>query len=131
MDVIVRTTVKGIFPFVLLFGIFIIIHGHLSPGGSFPGGSVVVAGIALVMLAFGLKKAERIIKEDSAHMFEGIMALFLIFLVFFEMFIRDMLVPTGSAFAVWSGQQILLLNVFGGIMVMMALISILFLIMKE
>ncbi len=131
MDVIVKTTVKGLFPFILLFGVYIILHGHLTPGGSFPGGTMVVVGITLVALAFGLRKAERIIKEETAHIIEGTMASFLIFLVIFETFFRSVLTPSGTIFNLWSAQQVLLLNVFGGIMVTMALTVIVFLLIKE
>ncbi|MBN2042217.1 MAG: hypothetical protein JW754_00260 [Candidatus Aenigmarchaeota archaeon] len=131
MDVIVRTMIKGIFPFILLFGVYTIMHGHLTPGGSFPGGTMIVVGLTLVALAFGLKKAERIIKEETAHILEGIMAFFLIFIVLFETFFRSILAPTGMIFNLWSAQQILLLNIFGGIMVTMALTMIVFLLMKE
>ncbi len=35
---------------IVLFGIYIITHGHLSPGGGFPGGAVVASAFLLVML---------------------------------------------------------------------------------
>ena len=131
MDIIVRTITKGLFPFILLFGVYIILHGHLTPGGSFPGGTIIVAGIALVSIAFGLKGAETIIKEETAHILEGVFALFVISIVLFEIVFRNMLIPTGSLFHLWSAQQVLLLNIFGGIMVSMALTIIVFLIVKE
>jgi len=41
----------GILPSaIILFGIYIITHGHLSPGGGFPGGAVVASAFLLVML---------------------------------------------------------------------------------
>lgn len=41
----------GILPgAIILFGIYIITHGHLSPGGGFPGGAVVASAFLLVML---------------------------------------------------------------------------------
>ncbi len=35
---------------IVLFGIYIISHGHLSPGGGFPGGAVVASAFLLIML---------------------------------------------------------------------------------
>lgn len=35
---------------IVLFGVYIITHGHLSPGGGFPGGAVVASAFLLVML---------------------------------------------------------------------------------
>ncbi|NIO22534.1 MAG: hypothetical protein GTN38_00720 [Candidatus Aenigmarchaeota archaeon] len=131
MDIIIRTVTKGLFPFIILFGVYILFHGHLTPGGSFPGGVIIASGIALLAISFGLRKAERVIKEETAHIVEGLVALFLVLIVLFESFVRDILIPTGSVFELWSAQQILLLNVVGGMMVSMALILIVFLLMKE
>ncbi len=131
MDIIIRTVVKGLFPFIVLFGVYILFHGHLTPGGSFPGGIIIASGIALLMLSFGLSKAERTIKEKTAHMAEAFAALLLVSIVLFETFVRSVLKPTGTIFELWSAQQILFLNVTGGVMVSMAVIIILFLLMKE
>lgn len=46
---VVRTVTRKLFPFILLFGAYLISYGHLSPGGGFQGG--VVVGTALVLLA--------------------------------------------------------------------------------
>ncbi len=40
-----------ILPLILLFGAYIFIHGHLTPGGGFPGGTVIALGVLLLMLA--------------------------------------------------------------------------------
>jgi len=131
MDIIVRTIAKGLFPFIILFGVYVLFHGHLTPGGSFPGGVIIATGIALVAISFGLRKAERIIKEDTAHIVEGLVAMFLVLIILFEAFVRGVFTPTGKVFELWSAQQILFLNVVGGVMVSMAIVLILFLLMKE
>ncbi len=33
------------FAVILLFGIYVFIHGHLTPGGGFPGGAIIASGI--------------------------------------------------------------------------------------
>jgi multisubunit Na+/H+ antiporter MnhB subunit len=131
MDVIVRTIVKGLFPFIIIFGVYILLHGHLTPGGSFPGGVIIASGVALIAISFGLSKAERLIKEETSHIIEGLVALLLVLIVLFESFTRYTLMPTGRLFEIWSAPQVLLLNLTGGVMVSMALILIVFLIMKE
>ncbi|HUX52082.1 MAG TPA: hydrogen gas-evolving membrane-bound hydrogenase subunit E [Spirochaetia bacterium] len=40
-----------LFPLVLMFGAYIFIHGHLTPGGGFQGGVVIASGFALLMAA--------------------------------------------------------------------------------
>ncbi len=38
-------------PLILMFGVYIFVHGHLTPGGGFQGGVVIAAGVLLVFLA--------------------------------------------------------------------------------
>ena len=52
MSKIVRSTANIIFPFILVFGFYIIIHGHLTPGGGFQGGAVAATGFVLMLVAF-------------------------------------------------------------------------------
>jgi len=40
-------------PFIMLFGLYIIFHGHYSPGGGFQGGTILAAGIIIIRLALG------------------------------------------------------------------------------
>jgi multicomponent Na+:H+ antiporter subunit B len=130
MDVIVRTTAKGLFPFVLLLGIYIILHGHLTPGGSFPGGTIIAAGAALIVIAFGMKRLEKPISERRIHLIKGLAGVILVSVIVFESFVRGYLLPTGKAFEIWGAQQVLFLNIAGGVMVATALILIVFLIAR-
>jgi multicomponent Na+:H+ antiporter subunit B len=38
-------------PFIMLFGFYVIFHGHYSPGGGFQGGAVIAAAIILIRIA--------------------------------------------------------------------------------
>ena len=40
-------------PFILLFGMYIIVHGHYSPGGGFQGGTMLAASVILLRLVIG------------------------------------------------------------------------------
>lgn len=51
-------------PIVVMFGIYVILNGHLSPGGGFSGGSVLGAGLILYVAAFGFKKTEKFFNEE-------------------------------------------------------------------
>lgn len=39
-------------PIIIVFGVYIFVHGHLTPGGGFPGGAVIASGVLLMMLAY-------------------------------------------------------------------------------
>ena len=47
MSLVVKTVTGWLKAFILLFGIYIVLYGHLTPGGGFAGG-VVVALVAAV-----------------------------------------------------------------------------------
>lgn len=38
-------------PFIIMFGVYIFLGGHLSPGGGFQGGAVIASALLLAMLA--------------------------------------------------------------------------------
>jgi multicomponent Na+:H+ antiporter subunit B len=60
-----------LFPLILLFGLYIIVHGHLSPGGGFQGGVVIAAAFLLLFLTrrrFGLSHKIVTILESGAGM---------------------------------------------------------------
>jgi multicomponent Na+:H+ antiporter subunit B len=50
-------------PFIQLFGLYVIVHGHYSPGGGFQGGVLLGASFILLALAFDLKTSFRHFSE--------------------------------------------------------------------
>ena len=66
---ILRTVMTGLFPFVLVFGIYILLNGHLSPGGGFSGGSVLGAGLILLDISLG---CETVRKFFSVKVFDAV-----------------------------------------------------------
>ncbi len=47
-----KTAAKILFPIILLFGIYIIVYGHLSPGGGFQGGVIIASAILLLVISY-------------------------------------------------------------------------------
>ncbi len=43
---------------IQLFGIYVIIHGHYSPGGGFQGGALLAAGILLLRMTEGMEGSQ-------------------------------------------------------------------------
>ncbi len=56
MSPIVRTIIKIAFAPMFVFGAYIILHGHLTPGGGFQGGAIIASLMALYLVAFGATK---------------------------------------------------------------------------
>lgn len=48
---------------IITFGLYIIAHGHLTPGGGFQGGTVIATAFALLFVAFGKKATDSLRKE--------------------------------------------------------------------
>ncbi len=51
-SLVLKTATNTLFPLILVFGAYIFIHGHLTPGGGFQGGSVIASGVMLLFLAY-------------------------------------------------------------------------------
>lgn len=47
---VLQTGSRVLLPFILLTGVYIVLHGHLSPGGGFPGGVLIATAVFVVIL---------------------------------------------------------------------------------
>ena len=83
---IIRTIVQKLFPFIVLFGLYLISHGHLSPGGGFQGGVVIGTAIILLALSYGIEKTEKKFENKRLRMLEKLGILTFIFLGFLGVF---------------------------------------------
>ena len=70
-DQIVRIVCRLIVPFIQVYGMFIIIFGHLSPGGGFAGGAIAGASMVLFALSFNLEEGSKKIGEETASVLES------------------------------------------------------------
>lgn len=48
---LIKTGSTFLMPFIFLFGIYIFVHGHLTPGGGFQGGVVIASAVLFSMLS--------------------------------------------------------------------------------
>ncbi|UCD12897.1 MAG: hypothetical protein JSW60_04845 [Thermoplasmatales archaeon] len=140
MSKIVRTITSITFPFAMIYGLYVIAHGHLTPGGGFQGGAVVASACAMILVAFGSKWTIDKIKEKKLSAFEslgaiGFIALALLGLVFGVAFFNNFLTgsnflfgnipPTGSVFAdINTGGVLPLMNFAVGLKVIAGLFVI-------
>ena len=60
---VVRTTCRLVIPFIQIFALYVIAHGHYSPGGGFQGGVIMGASMVLYAIAFDLRSAIKRISE--------------------------------------------------------------------
>ena len=64
-DSILRTVTKVLVPVIFVFGLYVILNGHLGPGGGFSGGAIMGAGLILYCMTFGFEKMERFFTEKT------------------------------------------------------------------
>lgn len=55
---IAKNVSRILIPIIFIFGFYIVVHGHLSPGGGFQGGAIVATGVALLVASFALEEGE-------------------------------------------------------------------------
>ena len=64
-DPIIRTVCKLVIPIILMFGIYILLNGHLSPGGGFSGGAIMASALIIYALVWGGERASRAIPSKA------------------------------------------------------------------
>lgn len=62
-DPILQGSAFVLCPVIFIFGIYVILNGHLSPGGGFSGGAIIGAGMILYVCAFGFQKTQKFFNE--------------------------------------------------------------------
>lgn len=128
MTIIVRTVSRLLFPFMFLFGVYIVIHGHLTPGGGFPGGVIIAASVVMLLLAYGFERAQQTINVLQAEVAESIGGLILAGLGLLGIissiaFLKNIL-PLGNLGELFSAGNLPVLNVGVGIKVAAGLVTI-------
>ncbi len=71
-DFIVEKVSRYLIPFIQLFGLYVIAHGHYSPGGGFQGGVILGASIILLSVSHNLRTALRRMGEKTSALFSPI-----------------------------------------------------------
>jgi multicomponent Na+:H+ antiporter subunit B len=70
-SVIVKTMVRFLVPFIILFSVYTILHGELSPGGGFQGGAIIGGSMIVFTAIFGLYESSARIPQKLRFPLEG------------------------------------------------------------
>jgi multicomponent Na+:H+ antiporter subunit B len=62
-DIAVLIGSRVLLPLVMLFGIYVVLNGHLSPGGGFAGGSILGTSLILYSIAYGFDVTDRFLNR--------------------------------------------------------------------
>lgn len=108
-------------PIIFIFGIYVILNGHVSPGGGFSGGAIIGAGLILYLNAFGFEKTERFFTERVYKWVSVVALAFYALIKCYAFFMGanglDNHIPKGIVGHILSGGLILPLNIAVGCVV--------------
>ena len=71
-SIIVKTISRLLTPFIQIFALYVIMHGHSSPGGGFQGGIILGASYILLILSLGMNEVKRRFNERLLTMFTSL-----------------------------------------------------------
>ncbi len=127
MSMIVQTVARWLKGPILLFGIYIVVYGHITPGGGFGGGVIIACAFILVTLAAGEAVGLGLFSKKASSSLDSVGLLIFLVLAwlgtyvgayFFENFIGT---PEEAHFTLFSGGAMPLSNIGLGLKVASAL----------
>jgi multicomponent Na+:H+ antiporter subunit B len=126
---IVSLISRVVSPFIMLFALYVIFHGHYSPGGGFQGGTMLAAAVILVRLAAGREVSQLQFKKSWGTPLGSVGVLIYFFTGFAAMlmggnFLDYGFLPLGTEPAVTRGWGILFIEIGVGLAVMGILVAI-------
>jgi multisubunit Na+/H+ antiporter MnhB subunit len=119
MTLIVKKTTQLIAGMIFMYGIYVIIHGHLTPGGGFAGGVIIAGSFILVTLAYGGDFMKLLKEESGTTIIESFATIMVIlvavagFLFGTKIFFNNFL-PKGTVGHLVSAGVLPLYNIFVG-----------------
>ena len=127
MTPIVKTIVRFALGIMVIFGAYIILYGHLTPGGGFAGGVILACGYIILTLAFGKEISLRKLSNTGASILDnlGALAFILIGILGFSagFFFKNFL-SHGRMFDLWSAGTIPWCNMAIGLKVTASLFAV-------
>jgi multisubunit Na+/H+ antiporter MnhB subunit len=119
MTIIVKKTTQLIAGMIFMYGIYVIAHGHLTPGGGFAGGVIIAGSFILITLAFGSDFLKLVREEMGTTIIESIATIIVVligsagFLLGTKVFFNNWL-PKGIVGDLVSAGTLPLYNIFVG-----------------
>lgn len=133
LQVVTRLTV----PFVQIYGIYIILHGHLSPGGGFAGGTILGTSMIMIALSFSSARGLEILPRERTKILESTGGLWfammgLVGLLFSKSYLTNHGVfPLGTPGTLFSSGLVLLLTLGIGTKVASTMITLFYQLLEE
>ena len=128
-DIILRSGGDSLLPFVLVFMLYVILHGHLSPGGGFQGGVLFAAAVLFLYFGHGYDITAKAISFNLLHETEGLASVLYVALALMGVaagaqFCQNILYTHGAIGDLYSSGTIFWMNVTVGLKVVTGIGSI-------
>jgi len=114
MSIIVKRITRMTVSLIFLFGVYIVLHGHLTPGGGFAGGVIIALSFIHLVLAFGRDVALKKLSESAVSIIEsfgGLLFWGVALLGFLGGYFFLNVLPKGKPFNLFSSGIIVLCNI--------------------
>lgn len=124
-SIILITGARLLTPLLTMFGVYIFLHGHLTPGGGFQGGAVIASSVLLLYLA----RSEYEIPHHTFHTIESLSGAFYVVIGILGLFLAggfldNRILPLGHFGVLLSAGAIPIIYTFIGLKVGTELASI-------
>ncbi|MGM0410011.1 MAG: hydrogen gas-evolving membrane-bound hydrogenase subunit E [Bacillota bacterium] len=122
LSIIVKRSFAILTPFIFLFSIYVITHGHISPGGGFQGG-VILASISIIFIViYGSAFDYTMLSPDKKTLIETSGALTFLFIGFLGIlldgvFLNNLNILNGKIGSLFSAGSIPIINIGIGLKV--------------
>ncbi|MDW7668615.1 MAG: MnhB domain-containing protein [Bacillota bacterium] len=119
-DIILKEIGKILLPLIQLFGIYVIINGHLSPGGGFSGGTILGTSLIIMHLIYGEDFVKNIYTKQKLLLITSISLIFYTLLKGYSFISDELHLPhphIGTPGNIMSSGFILPLNIAVGLLV--------------
>jgi len=114
MSLIVKTITRLTVGLIFLYGVYIVTHGHISPGGGFAGGVIIALSFIHLMLAYGKEAALKKLPKRAASFFESTGAILFLAIALFGFtggYFFLNVISKGEPFRLFSAGMIPLANI--------------------
>ena len=126
---VIQRSADAFLPLAMMYMFYIILHGHLSPGGGFQGGVLVVGVILMLYFGHGYQTTVQTLSFELLHDTEGIasvvyVALAMMGIAVGAQFCENVLYTQGNIGDLYSSGTIFWMNVTVGVKVLTGIGSI-------
>jgi multicomponent Na+:H+ antiporter subunit B len=104
-DVIVKTLARLLAPFIVAYALYVVMHGHHSPGGGFQGGVILAASFVLLAITHGVGMMRRKLSERVAEVLSSVGVLIYAGIGFLCIFLGGNYLDYGRLYRVFGGSE--------------------------